>query len=501
MTAIPGGPPDAAPSPGAVAKGTPVPTAPGALPLLGHALPLLRDPVGLLQSIRAYGDIVRVRIGPAQVYVLNSPALVRQVLAADVETYRKGSFNERFRPYQGDSLFTIDGPGHRRRRRVVQPAFHRDRLKTYAEVMREVAATRFAGWTEGRPIDVGAEMYALTSEVVARVLFGGEIGSERIARIQRWLPVFVRGMGRKVVTPAGWLDRLPIPANRRFDAAQHGLRTLVDGLVREQIAARGPLKESGEAGETGGEGRQEGRGGRERGDLLSLLVGSRDPESGRPLSATQLRDETMTFMTAGIETVATTLTWLHHELAVHPEVRARLLDEVDTALGGRPAGFDDLPSLPYTRSVVRETLRLHSPAWILTRRPTAPVRLGTALLPAGAELLFSPATLHRDPAIYPRPAEFLPGREHEESGPAPCGHGGDRPADAARPPYLPFSTGPYKCVGDHFALTQLALTVATLAQRWRLESASARAPREIAGAALSPDRVVMTPRQRDHQAV
>ncbi|MEU3076821.1 cytochrome P450 [Streptomyces laurentii] len=477
MSAVPDAPPGVARPPRTTPDDAVVPTAPGALPLLGHALPLLRDPVGLLQSVRAHGDIVRVRIGPAQVYVLNSPELVRQVLAADVESYRKGTFHEKFRPYQGDNLFTIDGPDHRRRRRIVQPAFHRDRLKTYAEVMREVAVTRCASWTEGRPIDVGAEMYALTSEVVARVLFGGEIGSDRIGRIQRWLPVFVRGMGRKVILPAGWLDRLPIPANRRFDAAQHGLRALVDELVREQRADRGPA----------------GEGGKERDDLLSLLIGSPDPESGRPLSDTQLRDETMTFMTAGIETVATTLTWLHHELAVHPEVRTRLLEEVDTALGGRPAGFDDLPSLPYTRSVVRETLRLHSPAWILMRRPTAPVTLGTARVPAGAELVFSPATLHRDPAIYPRPAEFRPGREHDE----PAGD----PQGARRPPYLPFSTGPYKCVGDHFALTQLALTVATLAQRWRLESASARAPREVAGAALSPDRVVMTPRRRAHQAV
>ncbi|MFE7413089.1 cytochrome P450 [Streptomyces laurentii] len=498
MSAVPDAPPGVARPSRTTPDDAVVPTAPGALPLLGHALPLLRDPVGLLQSARAHGDIVRVRIGPAQVYVLNSPELVRQVLAADVESYRKGTFHEKFRPYQGDSLFTTDGPGHQRRRRIVQPAFHRDRLKAYAEVMRDVADTRCAGWTEGRPIDVGAEMYAMASEVVARVLFGGEIGSERIGRIQRWLPVFVRGMGRKVVLPSGWLDRLPIPANRRFDAAQHGLRTLVAELVNERMAAgrdSGNCGDYGE-GEEGGTGRaggDGGHGGEERDDLLSLLVGARDPENGRPLSATQLRDETLTFMTAGIETVSTTLTWLHHELAVHPEVRTRLLEEVDTALGGRPAGFDDLSSLPYTRSVVRETLRLHSPAWILMRRPTAPVTLGTARVPAGAELVFSPATLHRDPAIYPRPAEFRPGREHDE----PAGD----PQGARRPPYLPFSTGPYKCVGDHFALTQLALTVATLAQRWRLESASARAPREVAGAALSPDRVVMTPRRRDHQAV
>lgn len=480
-----------------------VPTAPGALPLLGHAVPLLRDPVGLLQSIRPLGDIVRLRIGPAQVYVLNSPELVRQVLAADVESYRKGAFYEKFRPYQGDSLFTTDGPGHQRRRRLVLPAFHRERLKSYADVMRDVAAARCSGWTEGRPIDLGSEMYALAAEVVARVLFGGGIGGERIGRIQAWLPVFVRGMGRKVVSPGRWLDRLPLPANRRFDKAHKGLRALVDELVTNHQADTA-----------------------DRGDLLSMLVAARDSEDGGPLSATQLRDEAITFMTAGIETVSTTLTWLHHELAAHAEAESRLFAEVDEVLGGRPAGFDDVAALPYTRSVVRETLRLHSPAWMLMRRPTAPVRLGTADLPAGTELLFSPATLHRDPAFYPHPTEFRPdrstpsdrtglgqgrgrcqsqGQDQDQSQSQGQGQGQGRQQDRNRgvggAPYLPFSTGPYKCLGDHFALTQLTLTVATIAQRWRLTAACDRAPREIAGAALSPDRVVMSPWRRDGRTV
>lgn len=189
-----------------------IPTAPGGLPLIGHALPLLRDPVGPLQSIRPLGDIVRIRMGPQSVYVLNSPDLVRQVFAADAESYRKGSFYEKFRPYQGENLFTTDGAGHQRQRRLVLPAFHRERLKRYTDVMRDVAAARCSRWTEERTIDVGAEMYALSSEVVARVLFGGDISGEQIDRIQTWLPVFIRGMGRKVVSlPAGSTGSPPLP--------------------------------------------------------------------------------------------------------------------------------------------------------------------------------------------------------------------------------------------------------------------------------------------------
>ncbi|MFE1883641.1 cytochrome P450 [Streptomyces diastatochromogenes] len=444
----------------ATAPTAPVPTAPGRLPLLGHAVPLLRNPVQLLQSIRPLGDIVRIRIGPLDVYVLNSPDLVHQVFASEATTYRKGRFYEKFRPYQGDGLFTTDGDEHQRQRRLVLPAFHRERLTTYTDVMRQVAADHCADWTPGAALDICAEMYALTSEVVAKVLFGGELDREQVAGIQAWLPVFIQGMGRRVVSPAAWLDRLPTPGNRRFDTAQRRLRGLVDDLVEAHR-----------------------RDTADRGDLLSMLVAARDPDTGEPMSPARLRDEAMTFLTAGIETVSTTLTWLYHELATHPEVEERLTTELDEVLGGRPVTFDELADLPYTRSVVRETLRLHSPAWMLMRRPAGPTTLGGVALPAGAELLFSPATLHRDPALHPRPLEFRPERWLD--------------GDTAPPPFLPFSTGPYKCLGDHFALTELATTVATITARWRLVPVSSRAPREVAGAALSPDRLVLTARRRD----
>ena len=435
------------------------PTAPGRLPLLGHAVPMLRNPVRFLQSVRPIGDIVRIRIGPLNIYVLNSPDLVHQVFAAEAAAYRKGRFYEKFRPYEGSGLFTTDGETHQQRKRLVLPAFHRERLKTYAELMRSIAADRCAAWTPGTPLDVCAEMYALISEVTAKVLFGSELDSNQVANIQAWLPVFIQGMGRKVVSPAAWLDCLPTPANRRFDDAQRGLRALVEELIEAHCRKRD-----------------------DRGDLLSLLVAARDPDTGEPMTPAQLRDEAMTFLTAGIETVSTTLSWLYHELGTHPKAEERLVEELSDTLGDRPVAFDDLPALPYTQSVVRETLRLHSPAWMLMRRPVGPITLGGIELPADAELLASPATLHRDPGLYQQALEFRPERWLD--------------SDSTKPLFLAFSTGPYKCVGDHFALTELATTVATITTRWRLVSASPRAPREVAGAALSPDRIVMVPHQR-----
>ncbi|WP_328917482.1 MULTISPECIES: cytochrome P450 [unclassified Streptomyces] len=432
-----------------------VPTAPKRLPLLGHAVPLLRDPVGLLQSIRPLGEVVRVCMGPLDVYVLNSPALVRQMLASDSDSFRKGRFYEKFRPYQGDGLFTLDGDVHHRQRRLVAPAFHRSKLKEYTKVMRDGARARSADWTPGGRIDVGTEMYTLTSEIVARVLFGSEMPTEGIGRIREWLPEFIQGMGRKVVSPVGWFDRLPTPANRRFETARQGLRTLIDGLIASHLDGDGDER-----------------------DLLTMLIEARDADTGEPLTPAQLRDEAMTFFNAGIETVSSTLTWLFYELGRNPLVEKRVLAEVEEVLGSRPVTFDDIPRLPYLQSVVRETLRLHSPAWMLTRRPAAATVLGGLHFPAGTELLCSPATLHRDPEIYPRPLEFDPDRWQT--------------VDHRGPTFLAFSAGPYKCLGDHFALAELVIAVATITPRWHLAPVSDRAPREVAGAALAPDRVLMT---------
>jgi len=435
-----------------------VPSAPGRLPLLGHALALLRDPIALLQSIRAHGDIVAIRIGPLDVYVLNAPELVRQILVADADRYRKGRFYEKFRPYQGDGLFTVDGQRHQKQRRLLSPAFQRARLAAYAEVMRACAEQRSARWRPHAALDVRAEMYALAGDVVARVLFGSGLDTAGTATIHRWLPVFITGMGRRVVSPAAWLDRIPTPANRRFDESRRRLHT----VVGELIAAHRP----------GGP------------DLLGLLLQARD-DDGTPMDPAQVRDEVLTFLTAGIETVSTTLTWLYHELGRHPQVERRLLAERDEVLGERPVTFDDLPRLAYCRDVVRETLRLHSPAWMLMRRPVEPVQLGGVRFAAGTELLCSPATLHRDPALYPRPTQFDPDRWAQ--------------ADRRAPAYLPFSAGPYRCLGEQFALTELVTVVATIGARWRLAPARDRAPREVAGAALAPDRLrmVAVPRPSD----
>ncbi|MEK8146493.1 cytochrome P450 [Streptomyces sp. M10(2022)] len=266
------------------------------------------------------------------------------------------------------------------------------------------------------------------------------------------------GHGTKSGLPSRLAGPAAHPANRRFDTARRELRSLVESLVRTH--AQDTF---------------------DRGDVLSRLIAARDPDSGQPMDPDQIRDEAMTFLTAGIETVSTTLTWLYHELAQHPGVQKCLHAEIDEVLGSRPVTYDDLPQLPYTQSVVRETLRLHSPAWMLMRRPAAPTVLGGVTFPAGAELLCSPATIHRDPALYPQPMHFAPDRWLS--------------ADACGPAFLPSApapTVPGRALRPHRTRYHGGNHQRPLAAH----SYNHARPREIAGAALSPDRLAMTARRR-----
>ncbi|MFF3693219.1 cytochrome P450 [Streptomyces sp. NPDC002221] len=439
---------------------TTVAIAPGCLPLVGHSLALLRDPIGILQSIRPLGDLVEIRLGTLSVYAVNSPALLREMLVTDAVSYEKGRYFQKSRPFLGNGLPNSEGDFHRRQRRLMIPAFHREKLNAYTGVMRLSATTYSEAWTPGSTIDVASEMYAIGSEAVAKALFGSTLGNEEVRLIRRWLPTYVHELMRRVVSPMDWLDRLPTPGNRRFSESGTQLRKVVDRLIRKRLDDERP-----------------------RADLLGMLMAARDADTGEPMSPDQLHDEVMTVMAAGIETASTSLTWLFHEVGSRPGIERRLHAELDEVLGSRPVTFEDLPKLVFTQNLVRETLRLRSPAWILMRQPARPgVVLGGVEIPEGTELLFSPLTIHRDSGLYPNPMEFDPDRWLT--------------ADPRGWAFLPFGAGPRKCIGDHFALTEMATVVATVAARWRLVPLSKQPPREVPGAVLVPSLLRMSPQPR-----
>ncbi|MER7766465.1 cytochrome P450 [Kitasatospora sp. NPDC096140] len=423
-------------------------TAPGGLPLLGHAPALLRRPFDFVAGLAAHGDLVRLRLGPLDAYVACHPELVRRLLDEDHAHDGGGPVPDSAREAPGDGLAACPATAHRRRQRMLQPAFHRDRLPGYAAMTAEEIAGTTAPWRDGDVIDVPAAMYRLTTAVTARCLFAAHDRAGALPG-QASMDAIVRGAGRRVMMPLPGADRLPTPGNRRYRRARQDLRDVTGRLIADYRAA-----------------------GTDHHDLLSVLLGAVD-EDGQGLSDAEIHDQVVTFLLAGTETTAATLSWAWTLLAANPAVRERLHAELDTVLDGRPARHEDLPALPLTARIVSETLRLYPPVWLLSRTLTADTRLGGHRVPAGATVLVSPYLLHRRADVFPCPGRFDP----------------DRWLTTARPAagtYAPFGLGARSCLGDTFGTTEAVLAIATIAARWTITPAPGRPVRPVRGLSLSP---------------
>ncbi|WP_406277919.1 cytochrome P450 [Streptomyces sp. NBC_00191] len=442
-------------------------TAPGRLPVLGHAIPLLRQPLEFLTSLPAQGDLVEVRLGPRRAFMVCRPELVQQVLL-DPRTFDKGGpLFEAARLLVGNGLVTCGWAEHRIQRRLVQPAFHPSRMASYVGVMCEEIDAALAAWEADRAFDLNAALHALTIRVTMRTLFSTTIGSRAVTEVQHCLPVILSGIYKRMIAPIGVLHSLPTPGNRQFDQARARLRTVIDETVQARRSA-----------------------GSDTEDLLSILMGAQDEESGRRFTDDEIRDQVMTLLIGGTETTASTLAWACHLLGRHPEAEQELQAEVDNILGGRllPA-FHDLPALDHTRRVVTEALRLFPPAWILTRTATVETELAGKPLAPGTIVLFSPYVLGRDPRVFPDPERFDPDRWLP-----------GRVSSAQRGAMVPFSAGSRKCIGDSFGMAEATLALAAVSARWQLRPVPGTAIRPKPKAALNTGPLLMVPQQRTRPA-
>lgn len=439
----------------------PVPVAPGRLPLLGHTLPMLSRRWRFTASLRDHGDIVRVDLGTMRTYFVTNPQLVHELLITKGQSFRKGALFDKFRPFFGNGLATSNGSFHRRQRRMVQPAFHRDRIARYTETMARAAADLTATWHPGQVRAVEEDTQALAVTIVGEALFSTEMGKRAIEEVRRSIFLVLKYGMVRALSPS-FVEKLPLPGNREFDEAIARMRAIVLDVVR------GWRDDS-----------------TDHGDLLSMLLLAQD-DSGTGMSDQQVHDEVMTLLVGGIETTALALAWTFHELARHPEVEARVHAELDEVLGGRTPAFDDVGKLVYLNQVVSEVLRMY-PVWFLMRRALAPVELGGTTLPEGAEVIFSPHALHHDPASFDRPHRFDPGRWTPE-----------RAAAIPKGAFVPFGAGTRQCVGNLFARTEILVAVATVAARWRLVPVPGRPVRVKFTSAAYPHGLLMTavPRNR-----
>jgi len=414
------------------------PRGPRNLPVLGNLAAFRAKPIEfLMETARDYGDLAYFRLGPYHAYLVNHPDHVRDVLVTNQGNFTKSRALQRARILLGQGLLTSEGQFHLRQRRLVQPAFHRDRLAAYGAVMSHYAARLRERWQAGATLDISNEMMRLTLSVVGKTLFSTDVESEA-SEIGEALTTVLK-MFRMLMLPfSEYLEKLPLPSIRRFEKARARLDQTIYGLIRERRKSR-----------------------EDTGDLLSMLLLAQDEEAdGGSMTDTQVRDEALTLFLAGHETTANALTWTWYLLSQNPECEAKLHQEIDSVLQGRIPQMADLPQLRYTEMVFAEAMRLYPPAWAIGRMSKAPFELGGISIGAKSICILSPYVTQRDARWFPDPERFDPERWTPE-------------AREARPKfsYFPFGGGARVCIGERFAWMEGVLILATLAQKWRLRLA------------------------------
>lgn len=411
------------------------PLVPGGLPLLGSALALRKH--GLMPLLRAsqkeLGDVFRLRVGMKDNYVVASPEAAAHILQQNAKNYTKSRSYQRLAFMLGKGLFTTEGELWRRQRSTAQPFFQRQVINDLAGTMSKVAEARMMAWQQalrrGQEIDVKYECKALNLQLISAGIFGVHLAEDGVA------------LGRATNALSEYVERrrwmlLPIPSEvptPRNVIARYN-RWCVD-----RVADRYTESE-----------RERGGGG-----LISMLIEARDAQGERFFDEDQVRDQIVTLLVAGYETTAAALAWTMYQMARHPEVAARVREEVDSVLGQRLPLPEDLAKLSYLGMVLNESMRIHPPAWVLGRRSIEADTFGGFSIPPDAPIGIYPFMIHRHPDFWSRPDEFNP----ENFTPA---------AVAARPKlaFMPFGAGTRICIGDHLATLELRMCLAMFVQRF-----------------------------------
>lgn len=411
-----------------------VPPGPKGHFLLGILPEYSQDPLGFFaRCANNYGDIVKIT-GGFTTYLLNHPDYIEQMLVSQHQHLVKSQLSQILRPVLGNGLLLSEGDFWRQQRRLIQPAFHRDRIMGYGTVMATYTQQMLSTWNDGDVRDVHHDMMQLTLAIVAKTFFGSSIDND-VEVFDRAANAVLTHFDRRTTNLLFFLlpDWVPIPANLRFHQANQAVDRVIYRIIQER-------RESGE----------------DTGDLLSMLL-HLQAEDGTRMTDQQVRDEVMTFMMAGHETTAVALSWAWYLLATHPEVEEKLLTELQTVLAGRTPTFADLPKLRYTEWVIMEAMRLYPPVWAYARRVVEACEIAGYPVKPGMELLACPWITHRDPRWFTNPDQFNPDRWANDL--------------IKRIPtfaYFPFGGGSRICIGKAFAMMEASLILAAVAQKYHM---------------------------------
>ncbi len=398
-----------------------------------------RNPLGYLNDVwKRFGDVVQFPIPSPPSYFIGHPDAVKRVLVDRPRDYNKATIQySALSLVTGNGLLTADDPPWKEHRLMLQPAFHPRQLEPLVGQVEQGAARLIAEWSNveaGGQVDIERSMLRAALETVGHALFSEDLSGDAAELTDATLDALevVVARARVPISPPSWM---PTPANRRLKKAN----AILDAAVARLIAAR----KQGSASATP--------------DVLDLLIAARD-STGAPLSDHEIRDEIVTFIVAGHETVAAALTWCWALLAAHPNIQRELQVEVDEVVGEKQLNLNDLAQLPFTRACVDEALRLYPPAWLITRKALVDDELAGAKIPAGALVIMSPWIVHRHPDFWIDPDAFVPQRFLDGT--------------VTRHAFIPFGNGLRLCIGRDFAYAEAVALVARIASRFTLSYAA-----------------------------
>ncbi len=417
-----------------------------------NTVAVVRDPLGLLTRLSERGDVVPLEfLGDRQLLYLRSPADIERVLVTGNRRFpKRHPFLAEMKRLVGEGIATSEGDLWLRQRRLLQPAFSRERITGYTDALAEYAARTVDAWRPDEPRDLYLDFTKLVLAGTAQAFFSTQPGDDADGFLAD-VGVVMDHFGSPSFMFAPWLSKLPLPRMRRLHAAQARLDARIRGLIAARRDGGGPTH-----------------------DLLAALLAARD-DDGSPMPDQQVRDEVMTLYIAGYEPMSVALGWTFHLLGKHPDALARASEEARAALAGRVATCADLPRLPFVSAVIDESLRLFPPAWTSVREAAEDCELGGHPIAAGGYVWMSSWALHRDPRWYDAPLEFRP--ERWQDGLA---------RRLPRCAYLPYGAGPRMCIGASLAALELPILAATILARWRLAPVEGREPRPLPSINLRP---------------
>ena len=408
--------------------------APGPRAVFGvrEALAFRRDPLAYLQRLAfRYGDVVHFRLGWKHAFLLNHPDLVQEFFVVHAAKHVRGPVMQRGRAVMGNGLLTSEDPLHAAQRRLIQPAFHRERIAHHAKMMSACASQACSRWQDGQTVDLRKEMLSLTLDILGKTLFNQRIDDDA-GEIAEAVTELMSLVDLVFVPFSQHLMRLPLPGMRRLKRVRDRFDRLIYGLIEERMRSKAPGD-----------------------DLLSMLLQHQLNEGTSEHAIRQIRDECLTILLAGHETIANALTYALFLLAHHPEDAARVRTEVDRVSGRRDLQGQDYEQLAFTRGALLESMRLYPPVWVLGRAITQACSVGAYTAPRNSIVFASQYLLHRDPRFSPEPEVFRPERFSGSS-------------KAPQFAYFPFGIGPRRCIGEGFALMEGVLALGTILRHWQI---------------------------------